>query len=301
MLTQEQKDFYEAMNDGVYIVDRKRTIVYWNKAAERISGYTAEEVIGKSCADNILIHVTDTGVQLCTGPCPMSDSIHHGKPNQAHVYLHHKEGHRVPIYVRTAPFLNQANSIVGGIELFTEEAPRLEDKKSTQKSQHAGQECVFCKLPNRDYMQRELETDLADFRNHGYKCGLILFQVKNVEELYATHGEEMTKGVLKMISRTIAYGVRPFDVIGCWSNASFLGIFTTGTLDGLQTVATRVMNLVHHSKIVKEGYTVEAHVACAGFQAHANDTADGLTTLLDTLFTTPATDGREIFFLDSKS
>ncbi|HOM48866.1 MAG TPA: PAS domain-containing protein, partial [Candidatus Hydrogenedentes bacterium] len=50
MLTQEQKDFYDAMNDGVYIVDRNRKILYWNKAAEEIAGFTAEEVIGKSCA-----------------------------------------------------------------------------------------------------------------------------------------------------------------------------------------------------------------------------------------------------------
>ncbi|MFC1461815.1 PAS domain-containing protein [Verrucomicrobiota bacterium] len=40
-------------HDGLYFIDRDRVITYWNKAAERISGFTADEVVGKSCADNI--------------------------------------------------------------------------------------------------------------------------------------------------------------------------------------------------------------------------------------------------------
>ena len=43
--------------DGLYVVDNDRTITYWNKAAERISGFSAEEVVGRKCSDNILTHV----------------------------------------------------------------------------------------------------------------------------------------------------------------------------------------------------------------------------------------------------
>ena len=55
----------EDLHDGLYFVDTKRIINFWNKAAERISGYTAEEVIGLSCADNILVHVNSEGCELC--------------------------------------------------------------------------------------------------------------------------------------------------------------------------------------------------------------------------------------------
>ena len=42
------------LHDGLYLVDRDRVITYWNKAAEKISGFTAHEVVGKSCSDNII-------------------------------------------------------------------------------------------------------------------------------------------------------------------------------------------------------------------------------------------------------
>jgi PAS domain S-box-containing protein len=33
--------------DGVYALDQRQRIVFWNAAAERILGYHAEEVIGR--------------------------------------------------------------------------------------------------------------------------------------------------------------------------------------------------------------------------------------------------------------
>jgi len=41
--------------DGVYIVDKERRIVFWNKGAEEITGYSAKEVCGRKCSDNILM------------------------------------------------------------------------------------------------------------------------------------------------------------------------------------------------------------------------------------------------------
>jgi len=44
----------ENLSEGIYYVDKDRNITYWIKAAENITGYTKEEVMGKSCADNLL-------------------------------------------------------------------------------------------------------------------------------------------------------------------------------------------------------------------------------------------------------
>jgi len=62
-------DFYKKLldefHDGVYFVDRERRIVYWNKGAERITGFAAGEVEGKKCSDNIRLHVSGEGNSLC--------------------------------------------------------------------------------------------------------------------------------------------------------------------------------------------------------------------------------------------
>jgi diguanylate cyclase (GGDEF)-like protein len=51
------REVLDNIYDGVYFLDRQRKIFFWNKGAERITGYQAADVMGRSCADDILCHV----------------------------------------------------------------------------------------------------------------------------------------------------------------------------------------------------------------------------------------------------
>ncbi|PNU20681.1 hypothetical protein C2E25_06470 [Geothermobacter hydrogeniphilus] len=48
-----QIDFYKMMVDhlaeGVYFVDQQRRILYWNPAAERLTGFKADQILGYCC------------------------------------------------------------------------------------------------------------------------------------------------------------------------------------------------------------------------------------------------------------
>ena len=35
---------------GLFVVDTEMTVVYWNPAAEQITGYSAEEAVGQHCS-----------------------------------------------------------------------------------------------------------------------------------------------------------------------------------------------------------------------------------------------------------
>ncbi len=71
----DYKSLIENIFDGLYLVDKDRSIIYWNKVAEKITGYRSEEVIGRRCRDNILVHVDDNGQSLCHGRCPLQATI----------------------------------------------------------------------------------------------------------------------------------------------------------------------------------------------------------------------------------
>ncbi len=118
------KEFYEEivsqLHDGLYIVDCDRVIRFWNRAAELITGFSAEEVVGRTCSSNILTHVDSDGACLCTGNCPLSDVISGGQNREDEVFLHHKTGHRVPVSVRVSPLKNEKGEVVGAVELFTD-------------------------------------------------------------------------------------------------------------------------------------------------------------------------------------
>lgn len=39
----------DQMEEGIYIVDCDRRILYWNGGAERITGYYAHDIVGRLC------------------------------------------------------------------------------------------------------------------------------------------------------------------------------------------------------------------------------------------------------------
>jgi PAS domain S-box-containing protein len=58
----------EGLPTGVYLVGRDRRIIFWNDGCERITGFLRHEVIGRSCAQDLLMHCderTDSIVRQC--------------------------------------------------------------------------------------------------------------------------------------------------------------------------------------------------------------------------------------------
>ncbi len=108
----------DSLYDGIYVVDLDRNILFWNKAAERITGYKAEEVMGRSCKDNILNHIDENGVLLCLNHCPLLKAMEEDVDISAKVYPTHKDGHRFPVETHISNIRDDQGKIVAGIEIF---------------------------------------------------------------------------------------------------------------------------------------------------------------------------------------
>ena len=73
----------DSLSDGVYVCDRDRRITYWSKSAERITGWKAEDVVGRRCLDDVLCHVDKDGHPLCGEEyCPLHRAIITGTGSQ---------------------------------------------------------------------------------------------------------------------------------------------------------------------------------------------------------------------------
>ena len=50
------------IQDGVYYVDVHRKIEFWNKGAEQITGYKADEIVGQDCPSTKLNHIDEFAI-----------------------------------------------------------------------------------------------------------------------------------------------------------------------------------------------------------------------------------------------
>ena len=145
----------DCLNDGVYVCDRDRRIVFWSKSAERITGWRSEDVLGRACLEDILNHVDKDGHRLCGEEyCPLHRAMITGVTTKVPIMVFAlcKDGRRVPTQVTTAPIHNEAGEIIGGVETFRDVSPILVDLERAQKIQH--RHCSTICRKTRDYAFR---------------------------------------------------------------------------------------------------------------------------------------------------
>ncbi len=134
----------DSLSDGVYVCDRDRRIVYWSKAAVRITGWAPEDVVGRRCLDDVLCHVDKDNHQLCGEEfCPLHRSMVTGTSSNVPliVFAKGKDGSRIPMQVAVSPIRDQAGEVIGGVETFREMSAVLADLKRAERIQALSLEC----------------------------------------------------------------------------------------------------------------------------------------------------------------
>jgi sigma-B regulation protein RsbU (phosphoserine phosphatase) len=128
----------DSLHDGLYVCDRERRIVYWSKSAERITGWTSEDVVGRQCREGILCHTDKDGRRLCDEEfCPLHRCMVTGKAGTypVVVFARTKQGRRLPMLVSVSPIHGDDGKVVGGVETFrdfSESFANLERAKRIQ-------------------------------------------------------------------------------------------------------------------------------------------------------------------------
>ncbi len=191
--------------DGAYITDVDRNILFWNNAAERITGWTRSEVIGHSCNDNILVHMDKDGHELCGKEyCPLHRCIVTGKPSHDPliVYAKHRAGNRIPVEVSVSPIQDDDGIVIGGIELFRDLTENMKDLERAHLIQKATLTMEPCPDPRVTldvrytpsemvggdfYHYAMLSPDLlgvmlADVMGHGVASALYSMQLRSLWE-----------------------------------------------------------------------------------------------------------------------
>jgi PAS domain S-box-containing protein len=158
IVTDAVREICNAMNAGVYLTDRSRTIVFWNRRAEEITGYKAEQVVGTACYDGILEHVDKEGRALCGEElCPLHRSIVTEQPSPAPVIVYAKSasGERVPVSTSTAPVHDAEGNVIGGVEVLQDERDHLVEMELARATQL---QLLDAKLPTDDRISFAVES-----------------------------------------------------------------------------------------------------------------------------------------------
>jgi PAS domain S-box-containing protein len=103
---------FDSITDGVFTVDEHCLITSFNKAAERITGFSAPEAIGKHCFEIFR-------TEICHKSCALRDTLANHRPiENSRVTIITHDGKEVPISVSTTVLRGERGEMVGGVEFF---------------------------------------------------------------------------------------------------------------------------------------------------------------------------------------
>jgi diguanylate cyclase (GGDEF)-like protein/PAS domain S-box-containing protein len=278
---------YEALlsntRDGVYFTDTDRRIIFWNASAERITGFSAQEVIGNRCADNILIHVDEQGRNMCETHCPLAESMQDAQAREVTIYVHHKRGHRIPVLSRIVPLLDNEGKIVGGAEFFTDISNQEIIAERLRELEQLALLDALTRLPNRRHLFAELNSRFHEKVRLNLNFGLIFVDLDHFKKINDVYGHAIGDRLLATIADSLKVSVRPYDLIGRWGGDEFLCIVRNADENVLKTIANRLLIMLNASSVAVDGNLLRITSSLGATLAREGDTKDSLIKRADSL------------------
>ena len=280
--------FYKALldhvSDGVYFVDLDRRILYWNEGACRLTGYKADEIVGRCCPDDGLCHVDNEGHRLCQDCCPLAASLNDGASHEAQVFLRHKQGRRVPVTTRVQPIRAADGSIVGAVQVFSDNTAQQDARREIEAMERLAFLDHVTLLPNRRFVEMSLRTALSEYHVHKDPFGVLVIDLDQFKALNDSFGHATGDRALLEVAKTLTGTLRPTDIVGRWGGDEFIAIAHHVNNEILRQLAERCCALVAQTTFPSsDGSPVSMSVSIGGTLALPGDTAEKLIKRADEL------------------
>jgi diguanylate cyclase (GGDEF)-like protein/PAS domain S-box-containing protein len=260
-------DYQEVLDnlfDGVYVVTRQRKITYWNKTAELMTGYSAEEVAGSHCYDGTLRHVDVNGINLCKDGCPLAWAMAHKCKHEAELFLHHKDGHRVPVKIRISPVFDSNGQVSGAVELFTDKTPHEGLTQRVAELETLAMLDPLTQLANKQYLENQVVSYAKELNRTTINIGFLLIAIDDYEDKFAKLSTCSSSQFQKIVGETLKLNSRPLDVVGRLEDGLFVCLLRNVTSNQLYTIAEKLRNLVGNSYASSGDHVMQGTVSIGG-------------------------------------
>lgn len=277
------KEILEHLYDGLYFVDQNMQITYWNKSAEKITGYAPLEVMGCKCSDNILRHINDNGDELCIKGCPLGRTLKDGQLREADVYLHHKEGHRVPVSIRVSPIRDKQGKIIGAAEIFSNNTRKLDMLNELEVLKNHVYTDELTLVGNRRFAELTLNARFNELKTYTIPFGILFFDLNDFKNINDNYGHGIGDKVLKMVGTTTLNIIRSLDVVCRWGGDEFMVVTPNVDTNALRSIADKIKMFVEKTWIASTQGMVRVTLSVGGAMARTGDNPENLIRKADLL------------------
>lgn len=244
---------------GIVLVGCEGPVMFWNRAAESITGYTSMEMVGRAVP--AMLEALLAGSQ--DADCAEEPAATQGRG--APVAARHKLGHTVMVIARTIVLRDGLGGRLGTAIVF-HPAESLDALPRGEGGEGTGIEESQAELEER------IEEVFEDFMRAGVPFGVLWIVVDQAHDLRKTHGARACEAMLEKVERTILNGLRPAEEMGRWGEDEFLVLSHERTPEMLGAHAQRLAGVARTADFRWWGDRISLTVSIGAAQADAAET-----------------------------
>ncbi|OEJ64605.1 sensor domain-containing diguanylate cyclase [Magnetovibrio blakemorei] len=260
-----------------FVLNSNGDVIIWNKACERLTGVSAEEVLHtknhwcafydkpRACLADILVHGrADEMEGLYTSYSAPGDS-HQGLRAENWCVMP-KAAKRLYLAINSGPIYNDTGELIAVVETLRD---MTEQKQAENALQSLAHKDGLTGIANRRSFDMALEADLLHAKRERAPLALLLGDIDHFKLYNDLYGHQKGDRCLKLVAKAIAAEVkRPSDLAARYGGEEFAvilpGIDAAGALRVAESIRTAVfaLNERHKGSETSDRVTLSIGLVC---------------------------------------
>ncbi len=260
----------ESSDDAILTKDSAGIVTSWNRGAERLYGFSAEEIVGQPIARIVPPELLDEQRELTTRAFN-GESIHRHETERIC-----RDGRRVIVSLTVSPVRDGTGAIVSAAVMGRDVTER---RRYEERLRHLADHDPLTGLLNRRRFEHELRRELsraARERSGGAMLSLDLDTFKAVND---SAGHAAGDTVLVEVARTLEDTLRESDVIARLGGDEFAVLLPGADVDAAGVAAEHLLEALRRCRVEIDGVTFKVGASIGGvtFPDDATEAGELLT------------------------
>ena len=273
--------------EGIVICDREQRILQVNAAFERLTGYSREEVLGKTP------RVLQSGRQDGAFYAAMWHTLLATGAWSGEVCNRRKSGELYLEWLSISTVYEESGQIAHFVGIFSDITER---KAAEDRMTHLARFDALTNLPNRALLQDRLDQAIKVAQRSSERVGVAFIDLDRFKEVNDSLGHDAGDVLLRQLAERLTSAVRAGDTVARMGGDEFVLIFEHlhDEKDATRCATTLLEEL--RKPVILEGHEiiVTASIGIALFPEDAHD-AQGLLRNADAAMYQAKADGRDRF------
>ncbi|HSZ19132.1 MAG TPA: EAL domain-containing protein [Candidatus Acidoferrum sp.] len=239
-----------SIGDAVLSTDIQGNVTYLNVVAEKFTGWTCAEALGKPLGE--VFQIVD-GATRKPSPNPMEFAIQENKtvkltPN---CILIRRDGSESSIEDSAAPIHDRDGSIAGAVIVFHDVT---ESRAMAEEMSHLAHHDILTDLPNRLLLEDRIDQAIAAARRNNTKVAVLFMDLDGFKNINDSLGHSVGDTVLQSIAKRLVSCVRSSDTVSRHGGDEFVVLLSEiNQQSDARITARKIQNAVTASHTIGQG------------------------------------------------